>query len=80
MGCKVDLGTESMLRPRVRDHRSERSSRSMTDEGTGKRSQERKELDRPLDIKGAIENIQGHPRYSEGKQACSRTKRGEVHE
>jgi uncharacterized protein with HEPN domain len=39
----------------------------MTDEGTG--SQERKELDRLLDIKDAIENIQGHPRYLEGKQA-----------
>jgi len=41
----------------------------MTEEGTGKRSQERKELDRLLDIKDAIENIQGHPRYLEGKQA-----------
>lgn len=46
----------------------------MTDESTGKRSAERKELDRLLDIRDAIENIQEHPRYPEGKAAWDEDK------
>lgn len=46
----------------------------MTDESREKRSAERKELDRLLDIRDAIENIQEHPRYPEGKAAWDEDK------
>jgi uncharacterized protein with HEPN domain len=46
----------------------------MSDETPAKRSAERRELDRLLDIKEAIENIQGHPRFCEGKPAWDEDK------
>lgn len=41
----------------------------MSDEKESKPSDERKELLRLVDIQKAVEKIQGHPRFSEGKQA-----------
>jgi len=47
----------------------------MTNEPSAKRSPpERRELDRLVDIQEAIENIQGHPRYSEGQKAWDEDK------
>jgi uncharacterized protein with HEPN domain len=46
----------------------------MTYDSSGNRRPERKELDRLLDIQDDIENIQGHPRYSEGKKAWDEDK------
>lgn len=46
----------------------------MTEEQEVKRSQERRELDRLLDIKEAIGEIQGHPRYGEGQKAWDEDK------
>lgn len=46
----------------------------MTEEPGVKRSQERRELDRLLDIQEALEEIQGHPRYGEGEKAWDEDK------
>lgn len=46
----------------------------MTEEAGAKRSQERRELDRLLDIQEALEEIQGHPRYGEGEKAWDEDK------
>lgn len=46
----------------------------MTEEAGAKWSQGRRELDRLLDIKEAIGEIQGHPRHAEGQKAWEEDK------